>query len=454
MNKFFLVTIIGILAFVSCKSGNDGKGLENIDYNYQLVEQRIHNGWNTTRKYCYLNVQDGSFLPLENIYSGTPFTDDYALVWTKDPESKEYLLNYYDKQCHILENKYTSNMVSATVFSENRAWIVPKGCYPVLIDKEGNRIEIDIRLQEVYPFNNGVCLGCNQEGQALIIGLDGKCVKNLGNMYIPVFPTFINGILLVRKTDGLFGALDTKGNEIISCEWGSFLYNYQKPDDIYTYLDIAKWLNKGFIRVQSTGGWGCIDLKGKVVVEPQNASIDIEGDWFRVQESKDNWTSEVVWLNHSGKLMYGPITKAERFGDGPIMPIPSPSSSSKYSSKYGYVNRQGKVITDFEFEQAYSFGDSGYAHAIKNNEDYLIDKNGKSTLLKIGNWTLLDIVHMPNRFWVVNGEYRTLINEKGEPFFEPGDYNICNISTYLSRAQICKYHKVGIISAAITDADD
>ena len=92
--------------------------------------------------------------------------------------------------------------------------------------------------------------------------------------------------------------------------------------------------------------WGLIDLNGKYVLEPICHTIS---DWkdgiARLEKVSTKIDVGGNWTNH-------------------------------YNGEYGYINANGKMITDFSFGYAYDFS-SGLAAVNKNKKWGFIDKNGQ-----------------------------------------------------------------------------
>ncbi len=236
----------------------------------------------------------------------------------------------------------------ATSFSEGLAWVVPEDDVPTVIDKNGI---VQFRLpdaQSAENFSDGLAAYS-------ILGTDGEkwgFVDKKGKTVIePQFSGvsyFSGGLCGVMNSNNTWGYINTKGKVVIN-------YLYQ---NVYPFKgDKAK--------VAAYGKFGVIDKKGKYVLAPKYADVDLDGEGYLAKDGK-KWG----WFNEGGEE-----TISVQFADA------YPFLGNKFApvmveEKWGFIDGSGKFVIAPQFEFAFGF-DGGMALVEAAGKYGFIDEAGQ-----------------------------------------------------------------------------
>jgi len=199
------------------------------------------------------------------------------------------------------------------------------------------------------------------------ITLDGNDF-NISGEWLKLYPMKSGMAFAVKKNfDQLI--IDEKGNEIVT-EVANAGYNF----------------SEGFLPVETSKRSGYISNKGEFVIQckfytaefnPPNLLYPFNEGVAVVQQKKDEW---YIFDNHGKYIMlsseYTPMTSYLRpsiFSNGRLLVSKADKNRNK---KYGYLNKQGKEAIPCIYTEESPF-ENGYAMVVYNNEDGIIDKNGK-----------------------------------------------------------------------------
>lgn len=125
-------------------------------------------------------------------------------------------------------------------------------------------------------------------------------------------------------------------------------------------------------------GFTIINNKGHYLVSPQKKPISFSEGGFFITETEDGKTQ---YINVEGKKVLEVSYDYSGFFFNGLAVI-------KTNDKWGYINKQGKVIIQPKFEDAYNFGLDGLAGVKLNNKYGFIDKNGKFVIPPIFDYVL------------------------------------------------------------------
>lgn len=176
----------------------------------------------------------------------------------------------------------------------------------------------------------------------------------------------------------LWGIVDKKtGKEVIPCK-------YEAIDGMY----------EGMAAVLQSGRWGFVNLKGEMVIAPKY----VKGDSYSSLRFKEGLA--IVTTDTGINKKYGAIDKTGKtvipfiydqlypFQDGLAAAnkgkilkggTKSWQIETVANGKLGYINKTGKTVIPFDYDDGYAFN-KGFAIVFKDSLRFMIDVNGKNTL--------------------------------------------------------------------------
>lgn len=205
----------------------------------------------------------------------------------------------------------------------------------------------------------------NQEGKWGYINKTGQTM--IGFDFDNAFSFSENGRALVSK-DGKWGYIDASGKMVIAAE-----YDVAMPFD----FDVAI--------VKKDGKYGLIDRNGNVV--SKNPDDNTAGFYFdNIFEFEQEYSSKNVYAVAVLDGKYGLIDRNGnvvidfKYDDlgyvdeniGETRRIGNKLISYKLDEGWGYVDYEGKEISNPIYDLAYSFDDNGWAIVYENNEYWIV----------------------------------------------------------------------------------
>lgn len=200
----------------------------------------------------------------------------------------------------------------------NDYMVVKSGDFYSMVDASGNKV-LDAAYKELTPyFNNGYAQTVDEKGNVIYIDKDGLTRVVPDEKYQKV--GILNDSRISASLDGKFGYLDEKGEEATEFKW----------DNITGFNQIGA--------AESDGKWALIDSKGK---------------------EKTEYIYEEVAADEYGIVCY----------QGRVF--------VKVDGKYKLINKKGKAISDDKFDDVKPFTETGYAAVCKDNKWGFVDTDGK-----------------------------------------------------------------------------
>ena len=275
------------------------------------------------------------------------FTDGLALTGTTGEKIK---WGYIDKA-----GKYMiyPTYIDATTYSEGMAFVVSENGEPVAIDKNGTAKFTVKDAEQVQNFREGLAAYSvlTESGEQWgFVDREGK--TKIAPKYTAT--GFFSGPFCpVANEDGKWGYINKEGALVIDCK-----YDNVAP----FYGNVAK--------VCVGDKWGIIDNTGKYLITPQYVNIDIDKDKFLVASEGTAGEYKFGWVDKNGKVVI-----ESRFLDG------FPFNESQYAAvrsgeQWGYIDQTGKFTINPQFEFAFGF-DGDLAPVRVKNKVGLIDKTGR-----------------------------------------------------------------------------
>lgn len=162
------------------------------------------------------------------------------------------------------------------------------------------------------------------------------------------------GLMSVAKQNGVdsegepkyeWGFIDTKGREVISCQY---------DDGEWDYYMASEWNERGWIAVRKDEEYGVIDEKGKVIVpfaDQYFFHYDLGTTDLIAVERDEGWG----YVNEKGETVI-PFAYdwAGNFAENGFAAV-------KKDGLWGYIDRDGNIAIPFQFEDAEEFASNGLA---------------------------------------------------------------------------------------------
>jgi hypothetical protein len=276
------------------------------------------------------------------------FRDGYAIIVKKDGK-----FDYIDENGKLMNKNY----FAITPFSEGLAVTVEENSYPVVVDKNFNKVFEMKSAQEIGIFSEGLARFRNYKQMWGFLDKAGKIAIK------PIYDyaeSFSEGLALIEAKDtGLvpFKAfIDKEGNIIAK-------YDYEKYSKIRNFSDGMSAFFEG-------SGWGFFDNKGKVAIKSDSG-------WIEVTDFKNGYASVLKndkWglIDKSGEM----ILKAEY-----IYPVTihSDLGAVMVNNKVGFIGIDGKDVIKPQFDDLVLPFISENGIVKSGSEFIFIDKNGKPT---------------------------------------------------------------------------
>lgn len=268
----------------------------------------------------------------------------------------------------------------------------------------------------------------DEEGLYGIINKKGESVIKPKYAYIGEFNDY--GTAPFQDEDGLWGFIDYKGKLVVKAKF-SDVKNFNEKGVAVAMDENDEWgvINKkgewvlkpkfdsvsGFDQfnrciVKVDDEYGVIDQNGKYIVKPKYANIStfsddglaifenedeeygvintkgkevIEADFDAIAPFKDGIAlaldgRDTVIINKSGKEIAefddcAPISL--QFSENGLIVVLE--ETKKDNAKYGYANKKGEIIVDFDYSEAYSFAKCGLALVSDGKSYGYINKGGE-----------------------------------------------------------------------------
>ena len=178
------------------------------------------------------------------------------------------------------------------------------------------------------------------------------------------FAEFHNGLLLVEGVDG-YGYIDRAGKEVIPCKY---------------YL--AEPFSEGIACVCCEGWSGLIDTLGHkvVAVDGKDKRVTFSEGMYFITDYENGTT----YLSNNGKKIPLPPNSPfqhKDFSEG-VAAIENYSDEYGYKSrgKWGFINRDGKMIVPFQYDDVLSFSEGLAAVCYGFREWGYINKEGETVI--------------------------------------------------------------------------
>ncbi len=230
-------------------------------------------------------------------------------------------------------------------------------------------------IKEIYGNDMYVV---KQGGKQILVKKDGTEVLNTGYDEIKgILKNVENGVIFVKG--GKYGVMKTSGEVTIPAE--------------YEELKEAK---SGVLMAKQNGKYGVIDLQKATKVEPNYKAISYNEKADLYIAEKEDFSNDIIdhtfAVRQSGILVdsddekeYIELKQGEeykyynfKFEEKSTLEVRTSNNlfKSKKDGKYGFVDKDGKVIVDYQYDDATEQNSFGYAGIKKDGKWGSIDNKG------------------------------------------------------------------------------
>ncbi len=316
----------------------DGKELTSCDYEEITIIPGIKNIVKIKKdgKYGIMDNQGKEIIKPQYAEITNLGNDKNAGFIITNELGKQGIVNYFNQP--VLEAKYDE----VTKIYGNNAYVVKQAGKQIVVDKEGKEI-LNTGFEEVKQI-----LKNTENGIIFTNGGKYGVMNLLGTVTIPPQYEELQEAktgLLIAKKDGKYGVIDIQMQSKI--EFNYISINYNEKADIYI-AEKSDYSNDIIDNIFNIRQIGILlelnDEKGYIALRQ-----DDEDKYYNLKFEEKNKT-EIYTKNSLFK--------------------------SKKDGKYGFVDKDGKVIVDYEYDDATEQNEYGYAGIKKDGKWGAIDHNG------------------------------------------------------------------------------
>lgn len=234
---FSIISDEAVGYYTSNESDARKNAVMDLDGNVLIKEGKYNNAFypsdgmalvsDKSKYYNYLNLKTGKLLYKKYIYDAWAFQDGVAIITTND--KRQEMID--------LTGKTISKSYDVIFPRTNGVHIVMDSgsgkTYYGLLDVKGQEI-LPATQMFIYPPENGI-MACGDASTSMkgYIGMDGKWV--IKPAYNAAF-SFKNGLAEVKTQNG-WGLINTKGEEVVKCQWTNILLRDKQDHKILWVSD-------------------------------------------------------------------------------------------------------------------------------------------------------------------------------------------------------------------------
>ena len=313
----------------------------------------------------------------QNTYLG--FCEELISLYPTEAVGYERLLKLYHKNgeyasCFSIINSANKRKIDSKTISNIAAEIAYK--YRVITTNVAN----------VQFFSSGACAVQKADGMWGFVDSLGNMV--LGFAYEELRPFTNSGLAAVKKKDsdfclvdasGVRRAVDTQKRNIEDCTSvltgmiavkynGKWHYCDADLKELFGSYDYAGGFNCGVAAVVENGEWRIINTSGKVVGNEKYEEIvvDDKGIAFRNNQAFAKKNGKYILINTEGKQIGNSSWEAvDAFSS-------NQPAAVKNGGKWGYLDASGKIVVDYQYEDAKSFCNGFAAVKVSSSWGYIV----------------------------------------------------------------------------------
>ena len=332
----------------SCKWGYINKdGEVVIDFQFDWADcfseglARVRIGNRNTGKWGFVD-KTGKIVIAPQFDEVSSFSEGLAMIRIGDGGNRKY--GFINKKGeYVIEPIYRY----ASSFSEGLAMVCDGNAYG-FIDKNGN-IVIDIQFGAAYDFSEGLAAVMTQDNVWGYIDHNGDFVIMPQIQYTKGFS---EGLAAVIK-DNKIGFVDKSGNMIIEvCDYENGRHFGMNAEFEYIHNVFPScWGYQIYNYMKFVEGVACVR---RPCDEFMNRSY-------------------TTYIDENGELVGLPCSDGQNFSEG--LAAIKEGTGDNNGKKYGYINEKGKLVINYQFEDAEDFN-NGRARVLIGGKMAYINQQG------------------------------------------------------------------------------
>ena len=219
----------------------------------------------------------------------------------------------------------------------------------IVYNKDGAKTNISANISILNTNNENYKIRIDNENESKygVIDKDGKVLIEEKYNYIE----YLNdNYFIVSNENGKLGILNDKGNEIVEINKDS-IQRIENTELIQAALPENKVTQ-------------IYDRTMKMICEMQNATINVEDDYIKVFND-----GELKYFSKQGKE----LKNTEVYANNQLF-------VAMKDNRYGFVDKNGNLVVDYQYEKAYEFNSYGFATVKKDGKWGAINEKGQEVV--------------------------------------------------------------------------
>ena len=332
-----------------------------------IVSKKSEEGY----RYGYINYKG------EKI-TNTEYTEIERVTEIQD-DKNIYLVALKNGQAGLLKNKkvllnYEYEEISYNLY--NDVFVIQRNGKQGIADKNGN-----IKVQPEYQsiLFGGIYINAQKDNEMLLLDINGNKIDD--QSILTKIPTKDGKHYIISDENEDYNIIDAEGNVVINKN-----YSYIEELDNNYYI-VANSNRNGIIdlsgkfmvdlkynsiyklgdtqviqaNISSTNTVSLINSNMQTIVTMDNAAVEVKKDYIRVYSETEN-----RYFDYQGKE----LTNKEVFPENQLY-------AKKINDKWGFVDRNGNLTVQNEYDMVTEFNQYGFAGIKKDGKWGSINSNGE-----------------------------------------------------------------------------
>lgn len=316
------------------------KGKKVLDTKYNNLE-RIMGGQNK-KKYYFIAFLDGQAGVLENGKELIPHQYTDIVYHEQDTifigKRNELLGAFDEKGKEIVKVEYQNLYIAGEYINAEKEGIVD------IYEKSGKKLENSPYTGKILTENEEYIIVMNKEDKYGVIGKNGSTYIECNYDYME----YITKDYFLAARDGKTGVITKENKSIVELKYSAL-----------TKIEGTKLL-QGTLKNETTGTTEILDYSMKKVASLENGIVEVKEGYIKLY-SMDN----VFYVNNDG------ATKAAKEVLGEL-----PMYASRDNGKWGFMDNNGNVKVDYQYDRVTQLNVYGYAGIYVNGKWGVINKEG------------------------------------------------------------------------------
>lgn len=325
-------------------------------------------------KYGMINIEGKEILPCEydDLYS-LKNTDNSILI---EKDGKIGLVDSTGKV--IIEPQYKEIRGLGTDYKLGYITITEDDKYGV-VDCNNQKV-LENKYQDIKSLTENGIYAVKENNNWELVQKNGEIKLSEGLQNVQDILGIKNGNIIIKNTSNKVGVISSEGETILN--------------NVY---DDVKFAFTGSYIIEQNGKYGIAKSKDEIVVNPTYTTMNYISTADIIEASEDGITSNLLNSNFEIKLT-GIVTEINtnkgyikirqdneekyynfRFEERTKQDINSSNTLflDKQNDKYGYVDKNGKVVVDYQYDDATEQNEYGYAAVQKDGKWGAINEKGE-----------------------------------------------------------------------------